>query len=195
VFRKLLVGPWFLRDGILQEIERISAAARAGEPARIRLKVNSLVDEEIIEALYGASTAGVDVDIVARGICCLRPGISGLSERITVRSVLGRFLEHSRILSFQTGDRVAVWIGSADLMPRNLDRRIEVLTPIEDSRLRVEIGVVLDALLADTRFSWTLSPDGAWQRTAPAKGRRAVSAQEALMKRAVGRAKKAASRR
>ena len=97
------------------------------------------------------------VDIVTRGICCLRPGIAGLSDNITVRSVLGRFLEHSRILSFQTGDKVAVWIGSADLMPRNLDRRIEVMTPIEDSRLRIEIGVVLDALMADTRFSWTLS--------------------------------------
>ena len=193
VFRKLLVGPWFLRDGILQEIERVSAAARAGEPARIRLKVNSLVDEEIIEALYAASSAGVAVDIVTRGICCLRPGIAGLSDNITVRSVLGRFLEHSRILSFQTGDKVSVWIGSADLMPRNLDRRIEVMTPIEDSRLRIEIGVVLDALMADTRFSWTLSSDGAWHRTSPAKGRRAVSAQEALMKRAEGRAKKAAS--
>ena len=193
VFRKLLVGPWFLRDAILQEIERVSAAARAGEPARIRVKVNSLVDEEIIEALYGASNAGVTVDIVTRGICCLRPGIAGLSEKITVRSVLGRFLEHSRILSFQTGDKTAVWIGSADLMPRNLDRRIEVMTPIEDSRLRIEIGVVLDALMSDTRFSWTLSSDGAWHRTSPSKGR-AVSAQEALMKRAVGRAKKAASR-
>ena len=105
MFRKLLVGPWFLRDGILQEIERVSAAARAGETARIRIKVNSLVDEEIIEALYVASTAGVTVDIVTRGICCLRPGIAGLSDNITVRSVLGRFLEHSRILSFQTGDR------------------------------------------------------------------------------------------
>jgi len=195
VFRKLLVGPWFLRDGILQEIERVSAAARAGEVARIRIKVNSLVDEEIIEALYVASTAGVTVDIVTRGICCLRPGIPGLSDNITVRSVLGRFLEHSRILSFQTGDRTAVWIGSADLMPRNLDRRIEVMTPIEDSRLRIEIGVVLDALMSDTRFSWTLSSDGAWHRTSPDKGRRAESAQEALMKRADRRAKKAASRR
>jgi polyphosphate kinase len=195
VFRKLLVGPWFLRDGILQEIARVSAAARAGETARIRLKVNSLVDDEIIEALYAASTAGVDIDIIARGICCLRPGIEGLSERISVRSVLGRFLEHSRILSFQTGDRTAVWIGSADLMPRNLDRRIEVMAPIEDSRLRIEIGVVLDALMSDTRFSWTLAADGAWHRTSSEKGKRSVSAQEALMKRAVGRAKKAASRR
>ncbi len=195
VFRKLLVGPWFLRDGILQEIERVANAAAGGEPARIRLKVNSLVDEEMIEALYAASAAGATVEIVTRGICCLRPGIPGLSERITVRSVLGRFLEHSRILSFQAGDRTAVWIGSADLMPRNLDRRIEVMAPIEDSRLRVDIGAVLDALLADTRFSWTLAPDGTWQRTAPAKGARAVSAQETLMKRAERRAKKAASRR
>src|SRR3954451_17125528 len=193
VFRKLLVGPWFLRDGILQEIERVAAAARTGEPARIRLKVNSLVDEEIIEALYGASSAGVDVEIVTRGICCLRPGIVGLSERITVRSVLGRFLEHSRILSFQAGDRTAVWIGSADLMPRNLDRRIEVMTPIEDARLRADVSDILDALLADTRFSWQLESDGTWRRTTPSGSAKAVSAQELLMQRVTKRTKKRAA--
>ena len=110
------------------------------------------------------------VEIITRGICTLRPGVPGLSERITVRSVLGRFLEHSRILSFQAGDEASTWIGSADLMPRNLDRRVEVLAPIEDSRLRAEIGVVLDALLADTRFSWELDADGAWHRTSPGPG-------------------------
>ena len=190
-FRKLLVGPWFLRDGVMGEIERVTAAARAGQVARIRIKVNSLVDPTIVEALYDASAAGASVEIVARGICVLRPGVPGLSERIIVRSVLGRFLEHSRILWFQAGDEVSAWIGSADLMPRNLDRRVEVLAPVEDMRLRAEIGLVLDALLADTRFSWELDADGAWSRTSPGPGERRLSAQEALMQRATKRAKKA----
>jgi polyphosphate kinase len=194
VFRKLLVGPWFLREGILQQIAAVERAAAAGDTARIRIKVNSLMDEEVIEALYAASTAGATVEIVTRGICCLRPGVPGVSERITVHSVLGRFLEHSRILSFQTGDDVAVWIGSADLMPRNLDRRVEVMAPVEDSRLRVEVGAVLDALLSDTRFAWTLGSDGTWRRRRPARGKAPVSAQEALMERAAGRAKKAGAR-
>jgi polyphosphate kinase len=184
------VGPWFLRDGILHEIERVVHAARAGESARIRIKVNSLVDEVIVEALYAASAEGVDVEIVTRGICVLRPGVPGLSDRITVRSVLGRFLEHSRILSFQTGDRTTTWMGSADLMPRNFDRRIEVLVPIEDSRLRTHIARVLDALQADTRCSWILGADGGWTRTAPAAGKRPVSAQELLMAQSKKRAKK-----
>ena len=130
VFRKLLVAPWFLRDGLLHEIERVTQAAAIGEPARIRLKVNALVDPEIAEALYAASGAGATVEAVTRGMCVLRPGVPGLSERITVRSVLGPFLEHSRILSFQAGDQASTWLGSADLMPRNLDRRIEVLAPV-----------------------------------------------------------------
>jgi polyphosphate kinase len=190
VFRKLLVGPWFLRDGILNEIDRVVRAARAGEGGRIRIKVNSLVDPEVIDALYAASAAGVTVEIITRGICMLRPGVPGLSERITVRSVLGRFLEHSRILSFQTGDRTTTWIGSADLMPRNLDRRVEVLVPIEDSRLRSDVAEILDALLADTCFSWELDADGAWHRTQPKGRAKPVSAQEFLMARTVRRAKK-----
>ena len=191
VFRKLLVGPWFLREGLLHEIGRIIHAARAGEPARIRIKVNALVDPELIDALYAASAAGVSVEVVTRGICALRPGVPGLSERIAVRSVLGRFLEHSRILSFQAGGRASTWIGSADLMPRNLDRRIEVLVPVEDARLRAELDKLLDALQADTRFSWELAADGTWSRTGPARNEPAVSAQELLMGRAAKRAKKA----
>ena len=190
VFRKLLVGPWFLREGILDEIARVVRAAQGGETARIRIKVNALVDPEMVDALYAASNAGVTVEVITRGICILRPGVPGLSDRITVRSVLGRFLEHSRILSFQTSDRVATWIGSADLMPRNLDRRIEVLAPVEDSRLRLEIAAGLDALLADTRLAWELDSDGVWQRREPAAGKRALSAQEALMANATKRTKK-----
>ena len=189
IFRKLLVGPWFLRDGILNEIDRVARAAKEGEACRIRIKVNALADPEVIDAIYAASSAGANVEIITRGICMLRPGVAGLSERITVRSVLGRFLEHSRILSFQTSDRTTTWIGSADLMPRNLDRRVEVLVPVEDSRLRSDLAKVLDALLADTRFSWELDAEGEWQRTEPKRRGKAVSAQEILMARTKARAK------
>jgi polyphosphate kinase len=185
-FRKLLVGPWFLREGVLREVAAVRDAARRGETARIRIKVNSLVDPDIIDALYEASGAGVTIEIVTRGICSLRPGVRGLSERIVVKSVLGRFLEHSRILSFEAGGRNRVWIGSADLMPRNLDRRVEVLAPVEDQRLRAEIQGVLDLLLADSASSWQLGADGSWRRT-DAYSLRAVSAQEALMARALRR--------
>ena len=188
VFRKLLVGPWFLREGLLHEIERVAQAAAAGEPARIRLKVNALVDPEIVEALYAASGAGATVEAVTRGICVLCPGVPDLSERITVRSVLGPFLEHSRILSFQAGDRLSTWIGSADLMPRNLDRRVEVLAPVEDARLRARIAQVLDALLTDTRFAWALGADGTWSRVVAAPGEEPAS--ELLMHQALTRAKK-----
>jgi polyphosphate kinase len=182
VFRKLLVAPWFLREGVLHEIAEVERAAAAGEPARIRVKVNALADPEVCEALSAAAAAGATVEVVARGICVLRP-----RERIVVRSVLGPFLEHSRILSFQAGDRTSTWIGSADLMPRNLDRRIEVLAPVEDRRLRTRIGRVLDALLADTRFAWELGADGAWTRREPADGEEPVSAQELLMAEAARR--------
>ncbi len=189
-FRKLLVGPWFLRDGMLGEISRVTEAAKAGEKARIRIKVNSLSDPEMAEALYAASTAGADVEIVTRGICVLRPGIRGVSDGITVRSVLGRFLEHSRIFSFQAGDRVATWIGSADLMPRNLDRRVEVLAPLEDTRLRADVAAFLDALQADTKLAWTLDSKGEWHRVVPRRGAKPMSAQDVLMHRARRRAKK-----
>ena len=135
--------------------------------------MNALVDPEIIEALYAASQAGAVVQAITRGICKLRPGVPGLSESITVRSVLGRFLEHSRILSFQAGDRVSTWIGSADLMPRNLDRRIEVLAPIEHPALQARIAAIPEALLADTRFAWELGPDGYWTRGRPGPRRTA----------------------
>jgi polyphosphate kinase len=181
VFRKLLVGPWYLRGGILDEIERVKRAAAAGLPGRIRIKVNSLADPQIVAALYRASQAGVTVEVVARGICTLRPGTNGVSDRIRVRSVLGRFLEHSRILSFQTDERSTTWIGSADLMPRNLDHRIEVLVPVEDDGLQLQLHGIFDALLDDTASSWDLDASGAWRRARPHDGDRAISAQETLM--------------
>jgi polyphosphate kinase len=183
-FRKLLVGPWFLRDGLLAEIDRVIRAVAAGQEGRIRIKVNSLVDPQIIEGLYAASQAGAIVEVITRGICALRPGVRGQSDRITVRSVLGRFLEHSRIFAFETDDRTSAWIGSADLMPRNLDDRVEVLAPVEDPQLQGQLAAIFHALLNDTRFSWELDSGGAWHRTHPNAAADPVSAQELLMARA-----------
>jgi polyphosphate kinase len=194
VFRKLLVGPWFLRGGILDEIERVTRAATAAQPARIRIKVNSLADPGIVDALYRASRAGATVEIVTRGICTLRPGVSGVSDGIRVRSVLGRFLEHSRILSFETDERSTTWIGSADLMPRNLDHRIEVLVPVEDDRLQFQLHGIFDALLDDTASSWDLDESGAWHRARPGDGVLPISAQQTLMTRAARNGAQAAGR-
>jgi polyphosphate kinase len=193
-FRKLLVSPWFLREGLLREIGDVVSAVENGEPGRIRLKVNALADPELVDALYAASSAGVEIEIIVRGICILRPGVPNLSERIRVRSVLGRFLEHSRILSFQAGDRMRVWLGSADLMPRNLDRRVETLVPVEDSRLRAELSMILDSLLADTSSSWELLADDRWHRIVPRPGDEDFSAQQAFMHRATRRSRKHRSR-
>jgi len=190
VFRKLLVGPTFLRDGLVREIQAVARAAAAGERALIRIKVNSLVDDAIIDELYAAARAGATIEIITRGICALRPGVVGLSEGITVRSVLGRFLEHSRMYVFHAGERASYWIGSADLMPRNLDRRIEVLAPVENARLRAQLDDIFDALLADDRQSWTLQPDGRWTRNAPGQAGTGGAAQDALMARARKRAYK-----
>ena len=145
-FRKLLVAPFTLREGLVEQIRNVRHAAAAGEQARIRIKVNSLNDEVIINELYRASQEGVKIDIVARSICTLRPGVPGLSETIRVRSILGRFLEHSRLFVFDAGDDSTYYLGSADLMPRNLDHRIEIVTPVEDARARnhVSIGVRLE---------------------------------------------------
>ena len=165
VFRRLLVAPITLRTRFLELVEREVGYARAGHPARIVLKINSLVDNQVIEALYEASRAGVDVDLIVRGGCCLVPGIAGVSERIRVRSVIGEFLEHSRIWMFQNGGRPEWFIGSADLMERNLDRRVEVVTPVEDHGLQARLARIIEVMLADDRRSWQLQPDGAWVRT------------------------------
>jgi polyphosphate kinase len=183
-FRKLLVGPWFLREGLLAEIEAVIRAVAAGRQGRIRIKVNSLVDPLIIDALYAASQAGATVEVVTRGICSLRPGLPGTSDRIRVFSVLGRFLEHSRIFVFEAGSKRSAWIGSADLMPRNLDARVEVLAPVESPELRTELRSIVDVLVNDTRFSWELDSKGAWHRRRPTGATQPISAQELLMTRA-----------
>jgi polyphosphate kinase len=136
----------------------------AGRNAYIRFKVNSIVDEAVIDALYRASQAGVPVDIWVRGICAIRPGVAGLSENIRVRSVLGRFLEHSRIFVFGNGDEPEVWFGSADMMHRNLDRRIEALVRITDPAHRAALDRLLETGTSDSTSSWRLGPDGNWTR-------------------------------
>jgi polyphosphate kinase len=162
--RRVLVAPDSLRGPLIELIERAAAAREAGQSARIQLKMNSLVDQRCIEALYRASQAGVTIDINVRGICCLRPGLPGISENINVISIVGRFLEHSRIYAFQFGDDQAFYIGSADMMPRNLDARVELLVPIESDDQRADLQDTLDRCFADDSGSWTLGADGRWWR-------------------------------
>ncbi len=164
-FRRLLVAPMTLRSRFLELVERETANARAGQPARIVLKVNSLVDTQVIEALYEASRAGVEIDCIVRGACCLLPGLPDVSEHIRVRSVVGEFLEHSRIWMFANGGRAEWYIGSADLMERNLDRRVEVVTPVEDHEAQAGLARIIEVLLADDRRSWQLDASGNWVRT------------------------------
>ncbi|HEX4722970.1 MAG TPA: RNA degradosome polyphosphate kinase [Pseudonocardiaceae bacterium] len=179
-YNHLLVAPQRVRRGILERIEGEIAAAAAGRPAGIRIKVNSLVDEQVIDALYRASQSGVDVDIVVRGICSLRPGQPGLSERIRVRSILGRFLEHSRVFQFVgAGEH---WLGSADMMHRNLDRRVEVLVRVGDPRLSAQLDAILDSALDPATRAWVLEPDGQW-KPSPADGSRVRDHQVELMRR------------
>ena len=164
-YRKLLVAPVNLREGILHRIKREIAHHKKDGKGRIIWKLNALVDPELIEALYAASQAGVKVDLIVRGVCCLRPGVKGLSENIHVSSVVGRFLEHSRIYYFRNGVTPDVLIGSADVMRRNLDRRIEVLVPVEDPRLIEYIRTkILDISMKDNVRSWNLLPDGTYER-------------------------------
>lgn len=155
-----------------------------------RAKVNALVDEAVTDELYAASQTGADIEIVTHEICCPRPGVHGLSEGISVRSVLGRFLEHSRLYAFEAGERSSYWLGSADLMPRNLDRRIEVLAPVDDPRLRRRLDDVFDALVADNLQSWSLDADGHWSRNEPVFDGQPVVAQDVLMRSASKRARK-----
>ncbi|GAA1351285.1 RNA degradosome polyphosphate kinase [Falsarthrobacter nasiphocae] len=165
-FKRLLVAPRSLRSGLIDRIEQEIRHAEAGRQARVVVKVNSIVDEAIIDALYRASQAGVRVDVIVRGICALRPGIPGLSENIRVRSVLGRFLEHSRVFVFANGGDTVAFIGSADMMHRNLDRRVEALVRLGDQKQVDHIVALADRYMAETTASWHLTPSGAWIRHA-----------------------------
>ncbi|MBC2874979.1 MULTISPECIES: RNA degradosome polyphosphate kinase [Streptomyces] len=181
-YRRLLVAPRSLRDGLVARITREVAHRRDGRPASIRIKVNAMVDETVIDALYRASRAGVPVDVWVRGICALRPGVPGLSENIRVRSVLGRFLEHSRVFAFANGGEPEVWLGSADMMHRNLDRRIETLVRVTDPAHRASLSRLLELGMSDRTASWHLGPDGGWTRHATdADGRPLRNVQEILI--------------
>jgi polyphosphate kinase len=181
-YRRFLVAPVEMRDRIAALIRREMDHAAAGDQAHIIFKMNSLVDRSMIALLYEASQAGVRIDLIVRGICCLRPGMPGVSENITVTSIVGRFLEHSRIYYFSNGGSPEVYIGSADLMPRNLDRRVEVLAPVEAPELVKRMrGEILGTYLADNVRARRMLPDGTYERLGPAEGEEALDSQEALL--------------
>lgn len=187
--RRLLVAPFSLHESTIVKIKRETANARAGKPARIIAKMNALVDRGVIDALYEASCAGVKVDLIVRGICCLRPGMPGLSENITVRSIVDRFLEHSRIVVFENGGDREVYLGSADWMPRNFFGRIEVVFPVLDATLRARIvDELLTTYLKDDVRSRILQSDGSWARVRPIPGTEGVRVQFELLRIARARA-------
>jgi polyphosphate kinase len=192
-FRKLLVAPFGMRAGLVGHIRAVAEAAAHGKAARIRIKVNNLTDPEIVSELYLASQAGARIDIVARSICTLLPGVPDLSETIRVRSVLGRFLEHSRLFVFEAGGASTYLMGSPDLMPRNLDHRIELVAPIEDARAQQDISRAFDVLLADNASVWELSAEGRWMKLRPKKGERGKPSQAAFMRTARARARRSTS--
>lgn len=180
-YRKLMVAPVNLRDRFVSLIRREIQHCQNGASGRIVAKMNSLVDPEIIVALYEASRVGVKIDLIVRGVCCLRPGIEHVSENIRVISIIGRFLEHSRIYYFQNGGAEEVYIGSADWMTRNLDRRVEAVTPIEDANLAKDLQEILGIMLADNCKAWELQPDGSYIQRHPPEHAKAQSAQKILL--------------
>ncbi len=181
-YNALLVAPVGLRQGVQALIDREIEHAQAGHPARIIIKNNGVADAGVIRALYRASQAGVKVDMIVRGICCLRPGIPRISDNITVRSIVGRFLEHSRIYYFLNNSDEEVYIGSADLMERNLDRRVEVVSPIKDAALKRHLrDTVLETLLHDTHRAWELQPNGSYVPVRPPEGAESLNSQQALL--------------
>jgi polyphosphate kinase len=183
-YRKLLVSPVTLRERFEALIEREIAHAQARRPSRLIFKMNALVDARTIRLLYRASCAGVKIDLLVRGICCLRPSVPGVSENIRVVSIVGRFLEHSRIYYFRNGGAEEIYLGSADLMPRNLDRRVEVLFPLEEEVLRRRIkSEIIDCYLADNVKARLMQSDGNYVRMRPGKNDPEISAQDALLPR------------
>jgi polyphosphate kinase len=187
-YRRLLVAPHGVRSGIIERIEREVEHVRSGASGIVQIKVNSIVDEEIVDALYRASQAGVDIDLVVRGICTLRPGLPGLSDRIRVRSIVGRFLEHSRVFRFGNADSDEFWIGSADLMHRNLDRRVEALVQVTDTVSQQELRRVFTAAMSDETHGFDLDAAGVWHRRRVGVEAPLQDVQEMLLRRAIGRA-------
>ncbi|MGE4031264.1 MAG: polyphosphate kinase 1 [Thermoleophilia bacterium] len=181
MYRRALVAPAHLRDGIIREIDRAIEGHSAESPSRVVMKMNSIIDGPVIAAIYRASQAGVAVDLIIRGITGLRPGVPGVSDNVRVISIVGRFLEHARIFAFTVGGETRYYMGSADMMARNLDNRVELVTPVDDPVACAEIQAVIDLQLADTLLAWNLGPDGTWTRATPADGTEPVDSQEALM--------------
>ncbi len=193
-FRRLIVAPMNLRNWVLEMIRREAEHARAGRPAHITLKLNSVVDPACIAALYAAREAGVEIDLIIRGICSLWPGVADVSEGIRVRSIVGQYLEHSRVFYFANDGAPEWYIGSADLMERNLDRRVEAVVPVEDPEAQQRIQAVLDVMLVDDRRSWQLGADGAYRRTEEINGvPGTIDTFETLQKRAMASSTPAAT--
>jgi polyphosphate kinase len=180
-YRKLLVAPLTMRPRFLEMIEREMQHAATGKKGRIIAKMNALEDIEVIQALYKASRAGVEIDLIVRGFCCLRPGVPHLSENIRVSSVIGRFLEHSRIFYFYNDNREEFFVGSADWMNRNLSHRVEAAVPIEDPTLQSRLREILEIMLADNRQAWDLAADGSWAQRRPQAGEAERGTHQRLM--------------
>ena len=178
---RLLHAPFTLHSGLIERIAAERDRARAGEPARIIVKLNSLVEPKIIAALYEAAVAGVSIDLIVRGMCCLRPGVEGVSENIRVRSIVGRFLEHTRVYYFENGGQPQVWLASADWMERNFFRRVETCFPIENRRIRERLVRELESYLADNTQAWLLGPDGRYERAVPSDNEEPYGVQQALL--------------
>jgi len=176
-YRATLVAPRDLRAGVIAEIDRVAAAHRPESPSRVVLKMNSLIDGPIIEAIYRASIAGVKVDLIVRGIAGLRPGVPGVSENVRVISIVGRFLEHARVFAFTADGATRYLIGSADMMARNLDNRVELVTPVDDPAAARELQAVIDLQLADTALAWELGADGRWTHLRPPDGGQGLKTQ------------------
>jgi polyphosphate kinase len=178
----MVVAPPRMRDRMVSMIQREAKNSTPDAPGRIIMKMNNLSDDAIVDALYDASQQGVKIDLIVRSICTLRPGVKSLSKNISVRSILGRFLEHSRIYYFQNGDDDDVYFGSADMMPRNLDRRVEALAIVKSPELRQQLKLVLNLALSDNSSAWTLDRHGRWNKVQPAADEPRLAFQEELMK-------------
>jgi polyphosphate kinase len=185
-YRCIVVAPHGMRTRVIAMIEREAALSSPERPGRIIMKMNNLSDQGVIDALYAASEAGVRIDLIVRSVCSIRPGVKGLSRNITVRSIVGRYLEHSRIFYFQNGGDEEVFIGSADMMERNLDHRVETLAVVKSPEIREQLKLVLDLALSDNVGAWSLDRRGKWTRVPAPEGEIRLSLQEQLMRHSVG---------
>ncbi|OGU67347.1 MAG: hypothetical protein A2W30_04780 [Ignavibacteria bacterium RBG_16_36_9] len=182
-YRKLFVSPVNMREKMLEKVFRAIENAKAGKEGKIIWKMNSLVDPQTISALYEASNEGVKIDLIVRGICCLVPGVEGLSENIKVRSIVGRFLEHSRVFYFYNDGNEEMYMGSADIMQRNLDGRVETLFPVENEKIRTDVmKTLMKAALKDNQKARILLPDMSYKMVTPLNGAKPINSQEWLMK-------------